>query len=250
MAIRQTMLGLLVLTVPYADAQVTGQQADAVRQIGKENPFETGWGKPVNPENDCKFLRERGGLTIELPNRSHTLPVGGSPSPRGEGLKGVPLLLRNVTGDFVVQVRVAGTCKPTSNGKFPMTAGWAEAGLIVMADKRNFVRLAWCCHPTLRGWSRGPNWGEWKNGWCDSDHSQGGPGKVNRSMYLRLERKGRMLLAAYSHDGNKWQTQGPSVVCNWPANVKLGLMAEAAAVEAFKPHFDNFKLVVKPTQRQ
>ena len=36
------------------------------------NPFASGWDKPVDPDKDCKFKREKGGLTIEVPGKPTT----------------------------------------------------------------------------------------------------------------------------------------------------------------------------------
>lgn len=69
-------------------------------------PFKSGWGKPIDPNRDCKFVIKGSTLTIELPGGDHDL------APKRERFN-APRLLREVEGDFVMQVRVSGSFLPS-----------------------------------------------------------------------------------------------------------------------------------------
>jgi hypothetical protein len=79
-------------------------------------PWVTGWDKPVDPLGDCRFHREGDKLTITVPGEGHELDVGDKPL-------NVPRLLRDVEGDFVMQVRLGGGCTPGKAAGILLTDG-------------------------------------------------------------------------------------------------------------------------------
>ena len=97
-------------------------------------PWVTGWDKPVDPDKDCKFIRDKGTLTIEVPGKDHDLGIE-------RGLMNSPRLLRDVEGDFVAQVRVSGTFKPSQNSTSNERLPFVGAGLLLMADEKTYFRL-------------------------------------------------------------------------------------------------------------
>src|SRR5262249_62109231 len=69
------------------------------------------------------------------------------------------------------------------------------------------------------------------------------PGKPG---YLRLERKGASLDAAWSLDGKKWTRVpvGAGRGVTLDRKLKVGVVAESTAPGVFKPEFDEFQLTV------
>src|SRR5262245_43971475 len=67
----------------------------------KEGAFEKGWGRPRDPDKDCKLTLGATSLAIEVPGKPHLLHRGGQ-----RPLLNAPRLLRGVEGDFVAEVRV------------------------------------------------------------------------------------------------------------------------------------------------
>jgi hypothetical protein len=100
----------------------------------EDAPFETGWNKPVDPDGDCKFSRDKGVLTIEVPGRHHDLGVE-------NGNMNAPRLLRDVEGDFTAQVRVDGYFRPTITSTFNKAVPFVSAGLVVMDGDKTYARL-------------------------------------------------------------------------------------------------------------
>ena len=65
-------------------------------------------------------------------------------------------------------------------------------------------------------------------------------------MYLRLERMGDLLLAAYNEDGARWTLLEP-VEVKLSQGVKVGVAALASGATPFRPCFDRFGLS-RPTK--
>src|SRR5262249_36323812 len=59
------------------------------------------WGSAVDPDGDCTFTIKPNALTIAVPGSDHVLGVE-------RGRMNAPRVLREITGDFIAQVRVAG----------------------------------------------------------------------------------------------------------------------------------------------
>jgi hypothetical protein len=192
--------------------------------------FSAGWDRPVDPDNDCKFKREKGGLTITLPGKSHDLDAGRMNAPR---------LLRDVEGDFVALVRIDGKFAPSANAPRARELPYVSAGLVVMASDRPFACLQ---RSVRRSGNRESSQANWML------YEAGIPGKgfgasftlKGKPAYLRLERKGNRLLASFG-DGKKWAELRPFVV-KLPKKVKVGVTASTNSTEPFSPHFDRFKL--------
>jgi hypothetical protein len=81
--------------------------ACAVLDAPAPEPFKSGWDKPVDPSRDCKFHIKGGTVTIELPGGDHNL------APNRDRFN-APRLLRDVQGDFVMQVLVSGSFRPSA----------------------------------------------------------------------------------------------------------------------------------------
>src|SRR4051812_31099083 len=82
-------------------------RAASAAPVPGEKPFQTSWDPPTDPDGDCTFQRVEGKLTITLPGSDHDLGIE-------RGRMNAPRLLRDVEGDFVVQVRVGGLFRPST----------------------------------------------------------------------------------------------------------------------------------------
>jgi RNA polymerase sigma factor (sigma-70 family) len=231
-------LRLTLEKIRVLEAELSALKA---RTTVKEVPFETGWDKPVDPDGDCKFTRDKGVLTIEVPNKDHDLGVE-------RDKMNSPRLLRDVEGDFVAQVRVSGTFSPSVDSTSTERIAFVGAGLVLMADNKTYLRLE---RATLRrdGVARTyVNWelredGEWK---------LAGDATVrpleDKPTYVRLERRGDKLLASASHDGKEWWELEPLEV-KLPAKLKLGVAAGTTSTDPFKPSYDDFRLTPLGTKK-
>ncbi len=197
------------------------------------NPFQDGWDKPIDPDKDCKFRRQRGGLTIAVPGKDHGLAFE-------RGRMNAPRLLRTVEGDFLIQVRVSGALTPSDLSSAPSRVPFLGAGLVLMASEKTYVRLERAAFRRDMV-STYANWELRRDGdWVLAGDASVCPLK-GEAAYLRLERKGDSLLASVSEDGKEWK-QLPALELKLPAKLKLGVTANSTCTEPFSPHFDRFEL--------
>jgi regulation of enolase protein 1 (concanavalin A-like superfamily) len=199
------------------------------------SPWLTGWDKPVDPDNDCKFIRDKDTLTIEVPGKDHDLAVE-------RNLMNSPRLLRDVEGDFVAQVRVSGTFLPSKESTSTERLPFVGAGLLLMADEKTYVRLERAALQWQGEVKTYANWELRQDGnWVLAGNAAVQP-LEDKATYLRLERKGDKLLPAVSHDGKDWKELKPLEI-KLPAKLKLGVSGGGTSMDMFAPRFDQFKLM-------
>ena len=186
----------------------------------------TGWDKPVDPKGDCRFGREGEKLTIEVGGKDHFLHVE-------KGRLDAPRLLRDVEGDFAVQVRAS--VPPMSGEEYP---GFRAAGLM-LTDGKSFARLELKADGFVRIALGKLHEEDRPNGGCVEDTNLG-----NRvPLHLRLERRGNQLTTMWSADGVRWKSQLRWVQLDLPRKVKVGVVGEALASGTFQVVFDEFQLI-------
>jgi hypothetical protein len=180
-------------------------------------PWVTGWDKPIG---DCRFDRRGEKLSITVPGKGLN-----DQFTRGR-------LLRDVEGDFAVQVRL---------GNIGLAAGRNDsrsAGLL-MVDGENgssvMLQRAVYADPgiVVEGWIRGGGRG------CGIRYDGAGEGS---SAYLRLVRTGGRIQLAFSSDGEEWEPLGAPQDVKLSHKVKVGVVAGSSAPGPFKAVFDDFKL--------
>jgi regulation of enolase protein 1 (concanavalin A-like superfamily) len=197
------------------------------------NPFLDGWDKPVDPDKDCKFEREKGGLTITVPGKDHGLAIE-------RGRMNAPRLVKDIEGDFLAEVRVSGPLTPSAASAAPGRTPFLGAGLVLMADEKTYVRLERAAF-RRDGVSTYVNWELRRGGeWVLAGSASVCPLK-GKSAHLRLKRMGDKLLASASEDGKHWTDLSPLEV-KLPARLKLGVTANSTCTEPFSAHFDRFRL--------
>jgi hypothetical protein len=214
------------------------------------------WERPINPDNDCKIDIKDAAVTIELPGGNHDF------DPKRKRFN-APRILREVEGDFVVQVRVSGSFRPSAKSSVEGQVPIVAAGLVLINADKDYIRLEYESYRRTEE-GRRPNKGKEKQGrkpelrigaafktfgtqyeeveleppW-KQDH-QGNEEQI----YLRFERQGRDLREAISPDGKAWTTHVSfEGFLNLPRKLKVGLAAYSTSTEPFKVRFDQFKLI-------
>jgi uncharacterized protein DUF1349 len=199
------------------------------------------WDYVIDPDHDCKFASKGGKVTIELPGTDHDL------APKRKRFN-APRLLREVEGDFVMQVRVSGSFRPSAKSSVKEEDASVAAGFVLAPADENYIRLEYgaycrkgeqhiCPAFRMRGeriFNMEMDWAEpWK-----PDPSV----KKEPHIYLSLERRGHFIYEAISHDGKTWTYDFKVEVKELPKKVKVGLAAYSTSTEPFKACFDQFKL--------
>jgi hypothetical protein len=200
-----------------------------------------GWGTVVDPAGDCKVVEKDGKVTITVPGSPHNL----NPTPRYNNVL-APRVLRDVDGDFSVQVKVNAFSRPqagTSSTK--VGNSFVAAGLLVWQDDKNFVRFF-----------RSAN-GEGDNLFGHLEVYRGGKfvgdgfGNMDedKATYLKVTRKGNKFSFALSEDGKGWTTiQGRNAdlgEIDLPKKLKAGVAATNSTKKEFTPVFEGLSVMAK-----
>ncbi len=222
--------GLAVRTVA-ADGVPTPASPTAPAQVVSLGS----WGTATDPDGDCKFTVERGGLAIGVPGSDHVLGFE-------RGKMNAPRVLREVEGDFVAQVRVAAVFPAGAKTLVPDRRPLFVAGLLLYVDDRTYARLERGDVTRDSDRFHFPNWelrhkGEWVRA--------GGPadGAIDRGepVWLRLERRGDRLLAYHSADAVAWTALEP-LDAALPAKVRVGVCVGNNTTTPFAAAFAGWQL--------
>lgn len=89
------------------------------------DPLAKGWGSLVNPDKDCKLRRDSSTLSIEMPGTDHDY------DPLRKRLN-APRILREVEGEFDMQVRIRIDCPPSAKSTAKGHPPCVSAGFIMI----------------------------------------------------------------------------------------------------------------------
>jgi hypothetical protein len=148
------------------------------------------WGIAIDPDNDCKINDKGDALEISIPNTHHDLNADNDKlnSPR---------VLREVTGDFTMTVKVLGNFKPGAKSTNPKAVPYVGAGNVVWQDSDNYVFLG------RAAINRNGKVGEFA---AFEEREWGTRGALNNrgidagGVYLKIERRNNRLLGYTSVD--------------------------------------------------
>jgi regulation of enolase protein 1 (concanavalin A-like superfamily) len=219
---------------PFAGAPGERGRAGNVDAPGGQAPAAAAmnWGEPLDPDGDCTLTPQGDSLSISVPPTPHDILADKA------GKSNAPRVLREVEGDFRVQVKVCGSLQPRAKGSIPGRLPFQAAGLLVWGDQDNFLRLV--------------RTGQVRKGNVESIaafrlRAQGKPngGKVlaipDADAYLRLERKGDQVLGSYSPDGRQWTPLGTLPV-SFPSKVRVGVMVLNTVQDRLTVRFEELQI--------
>jgi regulation of enolase protein 1 (concanavalin A-like superfamily) len=191
-----------------------------------------GWGELVDAGGQCKMRAESGRVTLEVPAGSYDL------YPDGKQVN-APRLAQDASGDFTVQVKVVGTVMGERGSEAPgRDVAFNAATLIIWQDENNFVRF------DRAGFHKGgaPNhqtyYHVYQNGKRTVHETR--PLAV-KDTWLRLQRQGTKVIAAWSQDGKSWRTY-PAEDVALAATVKVGVAVLNASSKPFAATFEDLRL--------
>ena len=190
---------------------------------------------------DCQVQREANSLTIEVPAGVRLLS-------RELDVRNAPMMLADVDGDFVAQVKVSGnmvpgTDTPKFKGKNVLPGTYQGAGVLLWQDTKNYI-LVERSVTTKRG-----------NVVLSSkalvEIIKGGKSAASIAvnipegpLYLRLQRIDGALAFLFGPDGKRWITSKKLAVV-FPAKVQVGLVACNMSKQPLSAQFEAFVLVTE-----
>lgn len=194
-----------------------GSSGTATAESG-ENKQGTGmaaWGTPLDPDSDCTITLQGNGLVIDVPGTVHGLV-------EGVGRGNAPRVIREIEGDFSIQVKVRGKLHPQPNSHavasgLPYQAG----GLLLWDGPGHFVRFVRSGQDRKGSFQSVVAFTQ-----RETDKMIGAqPTPVpEEDLYLRMERRGNEVYGSYSLDGKQWTPLSP-LHGVFPTRVSVGVMA-------------------------
>lgn len=239
-------------------------------------PFVSGWGKPVDPNRDCKIRHNNSALIIEMPGSNHDY------DPIRERFNATRLF-RDLEGNFDLQIRVRIDSHPAVPSTIRGQPSLVSAGFLLIfpaISRTTCIRLELGVSQQgtgLDGYSKSPTlpWpqresrktiGEdgfvalkdcyckhkqpdltWDRGRQEQFHAIWDRGwkdwplpKKTDSAYLRLEQQGQWIIFFMGPDGENWTKvyEQPRL----PAKSKVGFAAYSSSSKPSKVQFDRLSL--------
>jgi len=188
-----------------------------------------GWGTAIDPDGDCKIDADGKALVVKIPGKLHDLNADIDKF-------NAPRVLKDVVGDFAIQVKIVGDFQPGTKSMNPKSVPFNGAGLFVWRDSDNFIRLERAA--ILRNGKVGTfaEFEEREGGTSGALHNGNlTPGTA----YLRMERRGSKISGFVSKDGKRWTALRP-IDTVWPARLKIGVDAINSSNAPFTVRFEEF----------
>lgn len=162
-----------------------------------------GWGDVIDPAGDCRFFDKDNMLKITVPGTPHNL----NPLPGWNNMD-APRVVREIDGDFSIQVRVAKFVQPKANtaSNKDKPASFVGSGLLVWQDDKNFVRFLRAANADRKDF---PVFVAAEY-FAEGKMAAGGAAKTaDQDTLLRIERKKGRITLSESADGKSWSTRRP-----------------------------------------
>jgi regulation of enolase protein 1 (concanavalin A-like superfamily) len=226
---------LLIAMLIFGTATLTNAQDKKTKSI-------EGWGNVENRKKDCKFTTKDGSLSITVPGTPHNLNSQISDL-------NAPRVLKDVEGDFSIQVKVVGDFDPSPISTVaPRGKAYNGAGLLLWVDENLYVRLErniWIngpadaqCHPPMfevfvrqvpTGTSPPPAAASYFS---------------TPATWFRMERSDGVISGFISQNGTDWKPCGTANL-DLPKKLKIGVAAVNTSRKAFSVTFEDLEFTQK-----
>jgi regulation of enolase protein 1 (concanavalin A-like superfamily) len=200
----------------------------AGNEPGKQVP---GWGVLSDPDGDCEISIAKDKVKITVPGKAHDFAAE---------LKrwNSPHILTPASGDLIVEVKVSGELKPDKNSAIPGRRPYHGAGLLLVKDRDNYVSLHRGVVYLDNGARHYANFELRKDG--ELTISRYELGIDDQDTYLRVERRGDKFYALASHDGVRWKVYEEPITVDFPAELRVGVVAVSSSDVPLQCSFENF----------
>jgi regulation of enolase protein 1 (concanavalin A-like superfamily) len=194
-------------------------------------------GEFIDPDGDCRVMDDEGKFEITIPGGYHDL------DPSLKTING-PRALRDVEGDFLVQVRLANFDVPEKATALKNKPTFRGAGLLVWQDDKNFVTLFRAATNSNRHLFASTT------AFKDGVRVFSGTGKdlALPEAWLRLERREGKLLASVSDDGEEWTPMKLNAP-DFAKKVRVGIGMVNVTSKDFLAHFEDFSVLQRKADR-
>jgi regulation of enolase protein 1 (concanavalin A-like superfamily) len=222
---RSLVVGLLLTPVLAAAPVPKDDDIGRMRRL---------YGSTHDPDEGTEFKPSGAALQISVPQKRRLMGAW-------RQVYNAPRVWRDVKGDFTATVRVSFPVRSEVPDLLPSEYDrHAGGGLVVWSTDENFLTVTrdeWPHDnkPAVQFRSETRIAGRARS---DTESSA-----LDRSGYLRVQRKGAELEGSYSTDGKKW-TLIHSYVGDWKDALKVGVVAENNFKAPFEIVFDEYAIAV------
>lgn len=214
-----------VASVFLLSMATSGEHAQADQEIH-------GWGKLEDSEGDARVVQRGNGVEMSVPGVYRDIWPGVAVN--------APRLVRRVSGDFAVQVKVVSPVDVTGKtltAKRPAKARFLfrAACLLVWHDEKNFVRLE-----RSSSVSRPHRWSYQAFDRGRRAASQAGEVRKEGESWLRIQRKDGVVYAWYRQAGDEAWTAMEAERLSLPDVVTVGVAILNTTSDPFMVRFESF----------
>jgi regulation of enolase protein 1 (concanavalin A-like superfamily) len=194
-------------------------------------------GEFIDPDGNCRLMDDEGKFEVTVPGGYHDL------DPSAKTTNG-PRALRDVEGDFLIQVRLANFNIPEKDTALKNKPVFRGAGLLVWQDDKNFVTLFRAANVT------NPHLFAVAFAFKDGARVSSATGKdlALPDAWLRLERRQGKLQASVSDDGDEW-TPVKLAAPEFGKKVKVGIGLVNVTSKDFLAHFEDYSVLQKKADK-
>ena len=200
-----------------------------------------GWGKAMDLDGDCQFSLKSGRLMITVPGSAQPHDLSAELDSTN-----APCVQRHVAGEFMITVKVEGEFTPGVVSTQPGRTGYNGAGLLLISDTRNYVRLERAALQTEDEPVPYTNFEIRLDGkLLRVGRTNDRPIKAGQPVWLRLARSGPSIRGWVSDDGEQWdELPAKEVPPEWCNELNVGVAAISTSTGPFTPSFSGLKLEV------
>jgi regulation of enolase protein 1 (concanavalin A-like superfamily) len=226
----------LASSLPFATSAIA--QPKKAAQTGKISQTATtfkNWGQSIDPDQDSQFIFGRNNLSIVVNSGDHALAIE-------RRQMNAPRLLRNVSGDFSLQVRMSGNYPQNATTKVPGRPPFHGAGILLWQDKNNYIRLERASVAARGGLHNYISFekreaGEFNFGTSERQTKPIKLANAAQGISLRMVRRQDQVMAFYSVDGKQWQSVG-TFEARWATGLQAGFVAGHNTNKGYSPTFE------------
>lgn len=191
------------------------------------------WGDAFDPDADCRFDAQDAALSITVPGTVHDLSVE-------QGRVTAPRVLRTVEGDFDVEVTVAGGIAPDEGRTTSYALPYHGAGLLLWLDRDSYIRLE---RAAIHRDGEPLSYVNLEKRSASNLAASFGEAVSEGPVRLRLQRRGREILAAYRVGADGW-TEFPRrlTIRGWPSTLQIGVVAVNCSTAPLRADFRDLRV--------
>jgi regulation of enolase protein 1 (concanavalin A-like superfamily) len=206
---------------------------------GQERPTGVvpGVGDAFDPRGDCSIKGDGKLLTIGVPGSLHDLCVE-------RAQVDAPRVLREVQGDFVAEVTVAGAIAPGGAAITNYALPHHGAGLLIWSDRDHYIRLERAAILRDNNVFHYVNFEQRQAADLASSFGQGTPDGL---LTLRLERRGSRISASYRVEGVDWVRLSREMsIGRWGPTLMVGVVAVDVSGAPLTAELQDFRVGPNP----